>query len=528
MNAQSAALNRIAGRRIAVLGDLILDRYTWGDADRVSPEAPVLVLNVERRELRPGGAASVALLARGLGAEVTVFGAVGDDGEGRALRRILVDEGVDCSNVLTDSSRPTTSKERFIGRAAGRHPHQILRVDHEDTTPIEATLQRRMQTALQDGMIAFESILVADYAKGVCTPAVVDAAVHAAARHRIPVIVDPARGADFSHYSDATVVKPNRVELELATGLRIDSPEAAADAARLLCERFDHRSVLVTLDSQGMVLVQPQGTSHHFPTIPRSVYDVTGAGDMVLAVVGLCLAAGVSLDEAAELANVAAGLEVERFGTAPVNLDEIAKVLRGGAVVGGASANKIVELIELVECVEAYRQAGRTVVLTNGCFDLLHAGHLASLEQAATYGDVLIVAVNGDASVRRLKGAARPVIGQRDRAALLGGLDCVDHVLVFDDDTPHRLLRRIRPDVLVKGAPYSPEEVVGREVVLAYGGQVCVTGRVEGVSTSQILTAVRAGRRCSTSGCVHTIDESKGSVSSRQTYAPIQNHEVES
>ena len=487
MNNTSQALATIGNPRILVVGDLILDRYTWGNADRVSPEAPVLVLDAQSQEVRLGGAASVAGLARCLGARISVAGVVGDDSQGKTLCRLLDEADINHRLVTCDSKRPTTCKERFMGRAAGRHPHQILRVDHEIRAPLDDDLERKLAEAIVARLGDYQAILISDYNKGVCTPTLLKAVITAARERDLPVIVDPAKIEDYSRYLDATLLTPNRGEAELATGRKIDTPADALMAGRRLCELCRAEAILITLDSQGMALVGKNEPGQLIPTQARSVYDITGAGDMVLAAVGLGLAAGTPLADSVRLANVAAGLEVQRLGVAAVSRAEIQDELAGA---GTRSANKLVTLDQMTDLARAYRRDGKRLVFTNGCFDLLHVGHARYLQEAARLGDVLVVAVNGDQSVRRQKGSHRPVINQQDRAALLSALGCVDHVLIFDAHTPHELLRRIRPDVLVKGGTYTTGQVVGREIVESQGGRVCVTGQTDGVSTSKILASI--------------------------------------
>ena len=318
---------RLGNSRILVLGDLILDRYTWGDAGRVSPEAPVLVLEADTEEDRLGGAASVALLAKGLGAEVAAAGIIGDDPDGPVVCRLLDKAEISRELVLRDPARPTTVKERFIGRAAGRHPHQILRVDHEVRRPIDAELEQHLAESIVTRLGEYQALLVSDYSKGVCTPRLLGAVISAAVRARVPVIIDPARISDYSRYRNATVLTPNRSEAELATGQKIATPDAALAAGGQLCRKCRAEAVLVTLDSQGIALIRADGSTEWIPTRPRSVYDVTGAGDMVLAMIGVCRAAKVPLAETVRLANAAAGLEVEKLGVAPVRRDEILELL---------------------------------------------------------------------------------------------------------------------------------------------------------------------------------------------------------
>ncbi|HEV3340796.1 MAG TPA: D-glycero-beta-D-manno-heptose 1-phosphate adenylyltransferase [Pirellulales bacterium] len=495
-----SAFDRLGHPRVLVLGDLILDRYTFGDAERVSQEAPVILLRADQREARLGGAANVCNMLRGLGAQVTCAGVVGHDRDGELVRRLLDETGVDCAPLLDDPSRPTTVKERFIGRAQGRHPHQMLRVDNEVREPISAALQRELLDSLLNRLRSFDVILVSDYAKGVCTPALLRELIDRARQSNVPLLVDPIRSHDYSRYSGATSMTPNRLEAEMATGLRITTAADAFCAARKLREQLSLDLGIITLDRDGMALVDRDGTADVFPTRPRAVYDITGAGDMALAMIGVAFAARLAPPLALQLANVAAGLEVEKVGVAVIPRAEIRQRLideRRAAsrtdYAGPALApqDKIVGLDQLERLCQEHRAAGRKVVFTNGCFDLLHVGHVSYLAEARSLGDVLMVGLNSDASVRRLKGPARPVIVERDRATMLAALAAVDHVVIFEEATPHQLLHRLHPDVLVKGGTYTPDEVVGHEVVAAYGGQVCVVGLVDGVSTTKIVESLK-------------------------------------
>lgn len=485
-------LDALPHPRLLVLGDLILDRYTWGDAERISQEAPVVVLKADQQEVRPGGAANVALLLRGLEAHVTCCGVLGGDADGQRLRDLLVEARIDVEGLVVDAARPTTVKHRFVGRAAGRHPHQIVRVDHESRAPLSAALEEQLIAWLVGEAPRHSAVLISDYGKGLCSPRVVGAVIAACRRAGVPVLVDPARGADWSLYAGATLLKANRVESEAASRRTIASAEDAAAAGRDLCQRHSVSAAIVTLDRDGLVLVEPPHAPRTIATRARAVYDITGAGDMVLAMLGLGVAGGLPLADAARLANVAAGLEVERFGVSVVRREELRREL---AQREQHTSGKLLARDELAHEVAVRRARGERIVFTNGCFDLLHVGHVTYLEQAAALGDVLIVGVNSDASVRRLKGPERPVIDEVDRAALLAALACVDYVIVFDEDTPHALLHLLRPDVLVKGATYSRDQVVGHEVVEGYGGLVEVVGLVDGVSTTRILETISTQRK---------------------------------
>jgi rfaE bifunctional protein kinase chain/domain/rfaE bifunctional protein nucleotidyltransferase chain/domain len=559
------AMRRLEGARAPralVMGDVMLDRYTWGDATRVSPEAPVLVLRSDLDEVRPGGAASVAYLLRGLEAQVTLAGIVGDDADGRILRRLLDESGIDRSLVFDDPCRVTTSKERIIGRSAN-HPHQLVRVDREDGRGISHELEDRLLVAIMERLPEHNVLVISDYGKGCCSRRLLATIILAAANRNIPTLVDPARGVDYAGYRRATLLKPNRPEAQIATGVPIRTANDALIAGRLLREQCRVENVLITLDAEGMALVAAGGRGELIATRPRQVCDVTGAGDMVLAMLGLCRAAGLDWSGAACLANVAAGLEVERFGVAPISRAELATALeaedlvredglpstshRAGDGLGRPSSDegrdegvdsignalrgvpesagplpcpsafaydaltrpcgdnlqfaisprvrgRVVSLDQLLPIVGSARANGRTMVFTNGCFDLLHVGHLRCLQKAARLGDVLIVAVNSDDSVRRLKGKNRPVVKEAHRATMIAALGCVDYVTIFAEDTPHELLRAIQPDVLVKGGTCAAYAVEGADLVTAQGGQVRVTGRVRGVSTTDILKRIHSRR----------------------------------
>ena len=466
---------------VLVVGDLILDRYIWGDAERISQEAPVPLLRADRREHRLGGAASVATMLRALGAKVRLAGVVGTDPEAIVVRRLLTDAGIDARLVVPLDDRPTTLKERYIGRAQDRHPQQMIRVDYEVRDPIPAPIETLLSGQLARTLNGVDLALISDYDKGVCTPALLRALIDECRRRGIKVLADPIRGRDYSRYRGVHCMTPNRLEASMATGLPIDRPEDAFAVGRRLVEQLGMEAALVTLDRDGMALTRADGRTEIVPTRPRSVYDITGAGDMVLAVVGLCLAAGADYDEAAALGNVAGGLEVEKIGVALLSREEI---IRDLIEHHHPEASKRPDRERLVAEVKRRKAAGQKVVFTNGCFDILHLGHARLLREAKALGDYLVVGLNSDASVRRLKGETRPINAEADRAELLAALGSVDAVAIFEEDTPLDLIGRLRPDVLVKGGDYRPEDVVGREVVEAAGGKLVLIATVEGHSTT--------------------------------------------
>ena len=481
-------LEHLSSPRALVLGDLMLDRYTWGSADRTSQEAPVPVLRVQHRENRLGGASNVCHMLRVLEARVTCAGVVGQDSSGTTLIELLQQSGVDTQLILRCTDRMTTLKERFVGRSGSGVPSQMLRVDTETTEAIASPVEQLLLAGIRQRITDHDVVLISDYAKGVCTPRCVRETIQAAREAAKPILVDPGRDRDYRIYAGATVLKPNRHETEAATQRRIRTPEDALEAGAELCRKLSLEMAVITLDASGMALARADGTGKIFAAKARSVYDITGAGDMVLAMLALGFGAGMPAEASVQLANVAAGLEVDRTGVTALTREEIRAELN---VHPRQSLRKQLTREQASRLATEYHRRGKSIVFTNGCFDLLHVGHITYLEEAASQGDVLIVGVNSDQSVRRLKGPQRPIVGETDRAMMLASLGCVDHVIVFDEDTPHNLLAEIRPDVLVKGGDYAPHEVAGHEIVEAQGGRVEVTGIVPDVSTTQIVESVR-------------------------------------
>jgi D-beta-D-heptose 7-phosphate kinase/D-beta-D-heptose 1-phosphate adenosyltransferase len=487
-------VQRLGQPRVLVVGDLMLDRYVWGDAERISQEAPVILLHADRREERLGGASSVATLLRALGARVALAGVVGPDADGLRIRQALHDQGVDDESVLTDDGRPSTVKERYIGRAQQRHPQQMLRVDYEVRQPLTAAVEAELARAVARQLRRADVVLISDYDKGVCTPGLLASVIAGARAHGLRVLADPIRGQDYRKYHGCSAVTPNRLEAGLATGRVVSGTTEALEAGADLLARLDLEAAVVTLDSQGMALAHADGRREVFPTRPRQVYDITGAGDMVLAVLGLALAGGADYGPAIRLANVAGGLEVEKIGVATVTREEILHDLlhAGAAGRNEAGLGKVRARAALAAELEGRRRLGQRVAFTNGCFDVLHAGHVQYLREARAQADLLVVGLNSDASVRALKGAGRPVNPLEARALVLAALEAVDYLTVFDEPTPLALIEALRPDVLVKGADYSRDAVVGAEMVESWGGRVHLAALREGCSTSGLLRRLGA------------------------------------
>ncbi len=480
-------------RRIVVVGDFMADRYIYGHAQRLSPDAPVPVLAAHRQELKPGGAANVALALRALRCDVACLGVVGKDEMADSLRQSLQDAGCDGSGLIADPARPTTVKHNFIGLAQHRHPQKMFRVDEESREPISSALTDRLLKRAQRLLKKTDVLCLEDYDKGVMTESLCQGLIKLAKRAGAAVLVDPAAIDDYRKYRGATCITPNRFEAALATGRDANDadPEALVSLGRKLMRDLTLQTLVLTLDRHGLLLLVKGAKPRFVPTRAREVYDVTGAGDTVLAMLAASIANDSGWHRAVELANVAAGLEVEKFGAVPVDLDEVLlDVLAGNHQEQG----KLRALQDLVPELAAHRRRGKTIAFTNGCFDILHAGHVNYLRAAASEGDLLVVAINSDRSIRKLKGEGRPVNHEADRVMVLGELESVDYIVVFDSDTPKRLLRAIKPDVLVKGDEYSHDQVVGYEIVESYGGRIARVPMVKGRSTSNIIRKINADK----------------------------------
>jgi len=478
--------------RVVVAGEVILDRYVWGEVERISPEAPIQVLRVHRREERPGNAGFVMANLRALGALPAAFSIVGDDHGGRMLREMFRDLEIDTHGLLVDPNRPTTVKERLLGsvQSANRATQQLLRVDDEDTSPLGSERERELGRRLNRVLDRADGVLVSDINKGLLTPSLLQGLISAANRRRIPIVIDPRVSTDYSIYRGATVITPNRYETEMATGMKLIDRDAWCTAADSLVRKLGLRACLVTLDRDGMYLAERGGRGSFISTSPREVYDVTGAGDVVLAVFGLLAIAGLGFASAAALANIAAGIEVGRLGTEIISRDDLARAL---APRHDSIERKIVSMDKLQALLEPKRRAGHWVVFTNGCFDLLHAGHLQLLTFARTQGDVLIVGINSDRGVRMIKGEHRPIYPATERARILAAIEMVDYVVVFDDPRAEQIIRDVRPDVLVKGADWRGQHVDGQDFVESNGGQVVLAPLLEGYSTSSTIARLQEG-----------------------------------
>ncbi|MDE4032494.1 bifunctional D-glycero-beta-D-manno-heptose-7-phosphate kinase/D-glycero-beta-D-manno-heptose 1-phosphate adenylyltransferase HldE [Glaesserella parasuis] len=462
--------------KVLVLGDVMLDRYWFGSTNRISPEAPVPVVKVQENEDRAGGAANVAMNIASLNVPVTLHGLVGNDDAGRALDKLLSEHRIQNQCVAVDS-HPTITKLRILSRH-----QQLLRLDFEEgfhNLDCQALLAK-----LAAEITAYGALILSDYGKG--TLDTVQQMIQIARQANVPVLIDP-KGTDFERYRGATLLTPNMSEFEAVAGHCRDEDEIVTKGLKMIAD-FDLSALLITRSEKGMTLLRPNQEPFHLPTQAKEVYDVTGAGDTVISVLATAIADGRPLEEACYLANAAAGIVVGKLGTSTVSPSELEQAIHQRAETGFG----IVSEDELKAIVKQSKTRGEKIVMTNGCFDILHPGHISYLENARKLGDRLIVAVNTDESVKRLKGESRPINDLDARMAVLAGLASVDWVVPFGEDTPQRLIGEILPDLLVKGGDYKPEEIAGSQEVWANGGEVRVLNFENGCSTTNVIKKIRS------------------------------------
>ncbi|ADT86054.1 bifunctional D-glycero-beta-D-manno-heptose-7-phosphate kinase/D-glycero-beta-D-manno-heptose 1-phosphate adenylyltransferase HldE [Vibrio sp. Vb2880] len=463
---------------VLIIGDVMLDRYWYGPTGRISPEAPVPVVKVEQNEERPGGAANVAMNIASLGGQAHIIGLTGMDEPAQVLSDKLTSLNVTCDFVALPDY-PTITKLRVLSRG-----QQLIRLDFEDK--FENTDPQLILSRMAQALPQVKAVILSDYAKGALEH--VQQFIQTARAAGVPVFIDP-KGADFERYRGATLLTPNMSEFEQVVG-KVKTNEELVAKGEALIEQFDLEALLVTRSENGMTLLRRGMDPFHLPTQAKEVYDVTGAGDTVISVLAASVSAGKALDEACALANAAAGVVVGKLGTSTVSTIELAEAIHGSKDTDFG----VIDEASLIEAVKKAQARGEKVVMTNGCFDILHAGHVSYLNHAAELGDRLIVAVNTDESVKRLKGPGRPVNPTERRMAVLAGLGAVDWVVPFAEDTPQRLIAEVLPDLLVKGGDYKPEEIAGGKEVIAAGGKVQVLNFEDGCSTTEIIEAIKGGR----------------------------------
>jgi D-beta-D-heptose 7-phosphate kinase / D-beta-D-heptose 1-phosphate adenosyltransferase len=468
--------------KVLVVGDLMLDRYILGEVERISPEAPVPVLRHAQHYERAGGAANVAMNLAGLGCQALLAGFWGEDADKGELAAMLEAAKIDTVGVVT-TPLPTISKTRIVGRQ-----QQLLRLDIESKVAHSAEDQQRLRERVEQLVGKVHAVVLSDYAKGAVPAELCGVAIRAAQAAGIPVLVDP-KTTDFGKYSGATMVCPNLSELAVATGVGAHELDALLKAGEALRVEHELKYLTVTMSEKGIRLLS-EGGAYHSPARAREVFDVSGAGDTVIATLAAALAGGLQVETAVELANLAAGIVVGKMGTVPIAQHELVAALTPSSGIRGGE--KVLDRERLAKRVAEWRAAGETIVFTNGCFDLLHVGHVTLLEDCHKFGSKLVLGLNSDASVCRLKGPTRPVVGENERARVMAALGAVDAVVLFDEDTPIELIRAVKPDALVKGGDYSVETVVGHEDVIAAGGRVEIVPTVEGFSTSNIVSKLKA------------------------------------
>jgi len=467
---------------LLVIGDLMIDEYVWGDVDRISPEAPVQVVSVKNQDYALGGSGNVAHNLITLGASVSVLGVTGPDRDGQRLLDKLDALGAGTLGVVQEPGRHTTKKTRIIAEH-----QQVLRIDRETKKEISPqTFNSIIKTAARI-IPDVDVILISDYGKGLISRGMIKSLVHLAKKHNKPTIADP-KGLDFTKYAGVNLLTPNKKEAALAGGMEITDAKSLAQAGQILLDNSGIEKLLITCGKDGMVLFEKDRKPFKMGTKAREVYDVSGAGDTVLAVLGLGIAGGLPIKEAVSLANAAAGIVVGKVGTAAVSQNELLQALKPTVAETVAKSQTLRALAELCRKLQKKR---KRIVLTNGCFDLLHVGHIKLFAASKKLGDVLIVAIDDDDSVRRLKGSARPVISATERVRILSALDSVDYLVVFAADELNQVIESIRPDILTKGSNYDSEEVAGRELVESYGGRVELIPITEEISSTQIINTIK-------------------------------------
>ena len=472
---------------ILIVGDFMLDVYVYGDALRISPEAPIPVLKVTRTEYKCGGAGSVAADLAVLGALPYCLGVIGNDQNGKILKQLLDEAGGKTGSMVTVSDRPTITKQRLIGLAQHRHQQQLFRMDEESTEPLSKEQYDKILQIYKEKLAQADLVCLQDYNKGLLNPEICRQMIEIAKLAGKKVLIDPALTGDYSKYTGATLITPNRHETSMAVGFEINTVEAAAKAAEKLAEKLKLDAVVITLDKEGAYL-RTEKESELVPTRPRNVYDVTGAGDMVLATLAITLASGCDYKTAVQLSNITGGIEVEKFGVATVTIEEIVNEIVGQ---NRGKDGKVRSIDSLINELNWHRRQGKTIVFTNGCFDIVHRGHIEYLKYCKSNGDIVVVGLNSDNSVRAIKGAGRPINNQYDRAAVLAALESTDYITVFDEPDPLALIKTIKPDVLIKGEDWADKGVIGQEFIESYGGKVVLAPFVEGKSSTSVIEKIK-------------------------------------
>jgi len=476
-------LPKLKGKKILVYGDLMLDEHIWSKVSRISPEAPVPVAEVVRITHVPGGCGNVAANVAALGGEPYLIGLIGKDSSGEKLLRALEKQKISSEHVLVDVTRPTILKSRII--AASQH---VVRVDREDRSLVPPRVIKQMVKKVKALVPKMDGIIISDYEKGMVTEEICQTLIKLAHKYQKPIAIDP-KGIDYRKYQGTTIITPNLREAALASRTVIIDEKSLQRAGRILLKFVKSDYVLITRGKDGMTLFDEQGSTY-VPAVPREVFDITGAGDTVIATLTLALAAGASMKEAAILSNYAGSVVVGKIGTATCSREELEEAVEGREPV----AKKIKSRNEIAAIARNLKNQGAKIIFTNGCFDILHLGHVRYLREAKKLGDILIVGLNSDDSVTALKGPGRPFVSELERAEILASLECVDYVTIFDELRPDRLIRLIRPDIHVKGGDYKLSEIPERRTVEALGGKVIIIPPIEGKSTTNIVEKILSKR----------------------------------
>ena len=480
-------LNNIKSKKVLVIGDIMLDKYYFGDAERISPEAPVPVLKKKNEKTVLGGAANVATNLIRAKQKVGVMSVIGNDVEGKELKAIFEEKKINTDLLIIDRERHTTVKTRMIGS----NNAQMLRLDIEDTKNISEKVSETMLKKYEEKIKEYDIIIISDYKKGLLDVKNTSKIIEIANKNNKMTLID-TKEASYEKYKNAYLIKPNLKELNELTKMNVNTDKEIVEAADELRKNTGAKYVLATRGKDGMTLVDENGFNH-VKCASREVYDVSGAGDTVIAYVAASIVNGIEINDALKIANMAAGVEVSKMGTYAVSIEEVQKYINEENDVD--YEDKILGLNKLQKIIKEKREHGKKVVFTNGCFDIFHVGHSRYLMDASRYGDILIVAVNSDSSVKKLKGPERPIVSENERMELLAALECVSYVVKFDEDTPIELIKKLKPDIITKGGDYKPEEVVGKEIVEAYGGEVIICPFVDGKSTTNIIKKIRANNK---------------------------------
>lgn len=470
---------------VLVMGDVMLDRYWWGEVSRISPEAPVPVVKIKQKTTFPGGAANVALNLVGLHCRCFLLGICGRDAAGDTLNSLLKKTDIE-GHLVESAARPTTAKTRVIARG-----QQIVRLDEEKSTRIGNATVGKLVRKFDKILPEADVVILSDYGKGVLVERMALEVIQRCRCHNLPVLVDP-KGIDWQRYKGASCITPNAAELNQVAPFKLNDLSSLSSQAKKVIETFELKHLLVTRGPQGLSLFNRTGPDLHVSALAKEVFDISGAGDTVIATLAAARGAGLKMTDAAKMANLAAGIVVGKVGTRPIEAAELQRAFYGGASSG---TRKIFTVRQAKETIAKWRRQGESIVFTNGCFDILHAGHIKLLHAAAGEGDKLVVGLNSDASIRRIKGPNRPVVQGEDRGAILASIRSVDMIVMFEEDTPLNLIAALQPDVIVKGGDYTPKTVVGHEIVEQKGGKVVIIPLTEGISTTGILEKARNENR---------------------------------